>query len=250
MKLSRSLLIPSALIAFATASSSQDNESLTSCYSVPHWQGPFKTGSLAIGTYHITGEPGSERLIEATWPRSDLSPFPDVQRDDGASETLIFYFDPMPLDLDNPYGTSILPKIALTLRGVDKFPLYSSMARIAGGPIGELLRHPDGSTYRSSEGYIIAEEQELEGWVQYAYPNALQPSNGRDSWFQGTPDVDGIELLLECRNNPSGEYQSCSITGKSEPIRYTARFDAVDLDQIRAIDAFANDFVSCMLEEN
>jgi len=250
MNFRKSLLIPSALLALVTASSTQANESPTSCQSVPHWQGPFKTGALAIATYHVTGEPGSDRLIQATWPNSDISPFPDIQKDDGASETLIFYFEPLPLDQDNSYDISILPKIALSLRGVDKYPLYSYMLRNAGGPIGELLRHKDGHTYRSAEGYIITEEQNLEGWTQYTYPNARQFSNGEDAWFFGTPDVDGIELLLVCRNNPSGEYQSCSITGKSEPFRYTARFDADDLDQLRGIEAFANDFISCMLEEN
>lgn len=250
MKRAKLQIVLSALAFVATAGASQQADQTDDlCRSVPHWKGPYKTGLLAIGTYHVTGVPGSDRLIEATWPISDISPFPDVQRDDGANETLIFYFDPMPLDLDNPYDTGILPEIDLTLRGVEKFPLYSSISINAGGPLGEMLRHKDGHTYRSAEGYVITEEQNLEGWVQYAYPNALQFSGGEDTWFLGNPDVDGIELLLVCRNNPSGEYQSCSITGKTEPFRYTATFDADDLDQIWAIDAFANDFIYCMLEE-
>lgn len=253
MKQTKYLAISLAfLLNTTTGTPPRADEAQNLCRSLPHSSGPYMTRPLKISTYHVTGVPGSERLLELTWPSKDLSPFSGVglKRNDNAWEGLTFYFPHISLEAGGRHKADYLPKIDLTVTGVDKYPLYSDMAWNAGyfGRDYSLLRHEDGYTYHSSEGFIVTQEQNMEGWVQYTYPDALRSSNGEDSWYLGKPDVDGIERLLECANSPSGEYHSCTITAKLEPFRYSARFPAADLDKIWAVDAFANDFVSCILE--
>jgi hypothetical protein len=239
------------LLAVVTVSTLFAEEKTDSCRSLPEFSGPYASGPFVVSTYHVTGTPGSTRVITLNWPDDLKVPLSGVSpgRTDSAEEAMGFDFNNGMSLPDPETGERFeLPGFKLSIRGVDKLPLYSRMRIVGGGGIGELLRSNEGHTYMSAGGFDILTDPSPEGWIQFAYPDSHQRAGSRDHWLRGDPVPGGVDLLLSCQRGQEGQYTQCRVYGRVEPVNYDFFFDAVSVNYVDQMNNFAEAFVACLLE--
>lgn len=239
------------MLATAAGSTSIAEEDAESCRSIFQFAGPYESGPFVVSTYHITGTPGTDRVIDLTWPKELKGPLPGVSpgRTDGAEEFIAFDFKNAMSLPDPETGERIqLPTFSISIRAADKLPLYSRMSRVAWGPIGEVIKANSGHTYVSSEGFNVLTAPSPEGWIQYSYPDSIYHNSKNNSWIRGEPTPDGVDLILRCDKGVETQRTRCHIFGKVEPVFYDFYYHTVGVGPLEEMNHFAEEFVSCLLE--
>ena len=146
------------MLVTVAGSTSLAEEGAESCRSIPQFTGPYEIGPFVVSTYHTTGTPGTDRVINLTWPDDLKGPLSGVKSGptDGAESSMGFDFKNV-MSLPDPETGELvqLPTFSISIRAADKLPLYSRMSRVAWGPIGEVIKADSGHTYVSSEGFDV-----------------------------------------------------------------------------------------------
>ncbi|MEM7294655.1 MAG: hypothetical protein AAF420_14840, partial [Pseudomonadota bacterium] len=236
------------------------SQNAAACELPPNLVSPLETGPFIVSTYHITGVPGSDRVIQVQWPSGIESPLSGVPpgREDGATRTLVFNVPNGEVSI--PIGNGGMSQAAfpnftvLVGNGVDLYPLYSSLGSVGGMPSTggrPLLKSAFGNTYHSSEGFETFPDEDHGVWTRYAYPGPNRVSNRHDTFFRGTPDVGGVEAILRCRRWEDGpaEYSQCHLHKKLEPIFYRVTFDGRNFTDLPVIEFIADRLMECVIGE-
>jgi hypothetical protein len=250
--------------ALLSALSISANPALTqnaaACELPPNLVSPLETGPFIVGTYHTTGVPGSDRVIQVQWPSEIENPLSGVPpgREDGATRTLLFHVPSGSVLIQNEHGGNehvTFPRFSVLVgNGVDLYPLYSRLGLVGGmhSTGGRpLLESRAGFTYHSSEGFETFPNEDHGEWTRYAYPSPNRVSNRYDTFFRGIPEVDGVEAILSCKRWEDGptEYSQCHLHKKLEPILYRVTFDGRNLTDLPVIEYVTDRLMECVIGE-
>lgn len=246
------------LSALSVTASPALTQNAAPCELPPNLVSPLETGPYIVSTYHTTGVPGSDRVIQVQWPRDIESPLSGVPpgREDGATRTLVFNIPNGEVSVPGEnvsINQSPFPSFTVLVgNGVDLYPLYSSLACVGGMPgSGKLLDSGQGYTYHSSEGFETFPDEDHGDWMRYAYPDETGVAYNRDTFFRGTPELAGIEAILSCKRWEDGptEYSQCHLHKKLEPIFYRVSFDGRNFDDLSVIEFIADRLMECIVGE-
>lgn len=246
------------LSALSIPSSPALTQNVAACELPPSLVSPLETGPFIVSTYHTTGVPGSDRVIQVQWPSNIRVPISGVPpgRIDGAERGISFTIPSGKLSMQNAAGELhevTFPDFFFSVNGgVDLYPLYSSLALVGGMPrSGELLDSGNGHTYHSSEGFETFPDEDHGDWTRYAYPDETGVAYNRDTFFRGTPEVAGVEAILSCKRWEDGptEYSQCHLHKKLEPIFYRVTFDGTNFTDLPVIEFIADRLTECIIGE-
>lgn len=246
------------LSALSIPASPALTQNAAACELPPNLVSPLKTGPFIVSTYHTTGVPGSDRVIQVQWPSGIRVPISGVPpgRTDGAERGISFTIPSGKLSMQNTAGELhevTFPGFFFSVNsGVDGYPLYSRFGSVGGMPrSGELLDSGNGHTYHSSEGFETFPDEDHGDWTRYAYPDATGVAYNRDTFFRGTPDVAGVEAILRCKHWEGGptEYSQCQLYKKLEPIFYRVTFDGRNLADLPVIEYVTDRVMKCVIGE-
>ncbi|MGR3608642.1 MAG: hypothetical protein ACU0BN_07255 [Sulfitobacter sp.] len=223
----------------------------------------IETGTFIVGTYHKTGIPGSERVIQVHWPKSYKLPVSGTPtgRTDGAEAQMSFAIPRTVLNQQRSGSLSAKEKVEvpefslLVGNGAEAYPLYSSLGLIGAMPrhgSRELLTSPQGTTYHSSEGFKTFPEEDHGDWVRYAYPGRNRVSNDSDTFFRGSPSVGSVHAIMRCNRWPEGptRYSQCQVFKKIEPVFYSYTIDGRSMAAFPAVEIIADRLMECILGVN
>ena len=236
------------------------SQNTAACELPPNLVSPLETGPFTVSTYHTTGVPGSDRVIQVQWPKDIKVPISGVppDRTDGAESVMGFHIPDGEFSILNSRGKRegvSFPKFYFSVNsGVDRYPLYSRLRLIGGSSnpnIYELLDSGSGYTYRSSEGFDTFPDEDHGSWIRFAYPNARGTAYNKDTFFRGTPEIDGVEAILSCSRWIDGpiKYSQCQILKKREPFFYEATVQGRDIDDLPVIEYVMDRLMECIIGE-
>lgn len=231
-------------------------QNAAACELPPGLDSPLEAGPFIVSTYHTSGVPGSDRVIQVQWPseiKVRISGVPPG-RTDGAERSMAFNIPNATASVKREDGSIDhvpFPNFLVFLEGgVDLYPLYSSLALVGGmSGFGELLDSGYGNTYHSSEGFEVFPDENHGDWMRYAYPTPNRVSSQYDTFFRGAPEVGGVEAILKCRRWAEGpeQYSQCQLFKKVEPIFYRSTFDGKFRPDVSIIETVSDALLDCIL---
>lgn len=233
-------------------------QNAATCELPPNLVSHLENGPFIVSTYHNTGVPGSDRVIQVQWPAEIKVPVSGVPpgRADGAERNMAFNIPSGKVSISNEDGNShqvSFPRFSVFVGGgVDLYPLYSRLGLVGGSPNRSgLLDSGLGHTYHSSEGFDLYLNENHGEWTRYSYPDENAFSYDKDTFFRGTPSIDGVEAILSCRRWLEGpsDYSQCELFKKLEPIFYRSTFDGKYLSDLPAIEYVTDRLMECIIGE-